>query len=336
MEMNTAIIGLGYWGKNLLRNVVLNHQTSKLFICDTDQDRMYAADSMYKVTGGYSNPEKVFENEDINNVIIATPTKTHFKLAYQALNAGKNVLVEKPMTTSSEETKTLIALAEEKNKILMVDHVYLYNPAVLKLKQLINDTQKIGPINYIDSTRINLGIYQEDVNVLWDLACHDISIINYLIHETPTSVRAIGRINPHHGVEDIAYLFMQYPSDLLVQVNSSWASPVKMRKMIIGGGKQMIIYDDIEPTNKLTIYDYESKVIDDRNKSKLTDYRLGNISLPKYEPEEALKNVISSFYASVVSGIPPLADGKNALEVIKILESAQESLKLGGLNVPIA
>ena len=328
--MNIGLVGLGYWGKNLLRNIAANSSTENIYVCDVNPTKISFVESLYRLKTTYLSIEDMLGNSTVQCVVVATPTGTHYEIAKQVLCAGKHVLIEKPMTTSGEQAKELIELAQNRGLVLMVDHVYLYHPAVVKLKNCIRGAH----INYIDSTRINLGIYQEDVNVLWDLACHDISIINYLIEERPISVRAIGRINPIHGFEDLAYLFLHYSSGLLVQVNASWSSPVKIRKMIIGAETQMFIFDDIERANRLTIYDYEANIKQDDNKNQLTDYRLGDVTLPKYEPEEALKNVIDSFYSSIKSGMPPLADGTNALSVIEILEYAQKSLKLGGHLIP--
>lgn len=335
MKLNVALVGLGYWGKNLLRNIVADKLTGDVFLCDSNSVRIDEAMALYKFSEVYLALEDVLSNQQIDCVVIATPTSSHYTIAARCLKAGKHVLVEKPITTSATEAEELIKIATAKQKILMVDHVYLYHPAVKKLKDCIDNYATIGRINYIDSTRINLGIYQEDVNVLWDLACHDVSIVNYLIAEKPTAVRAIGRLNPWHGVEDLSYMFLHYPSGLLVQVNSSWSSPVKIRNMIIGGEKQMIIYDDIEPTNKITIYDYEANIKPDENKIHLKDYRLGNVTLPKYEPEEALTNVIHAFYLAIINQKPPLSDGENGLNVVKILESAQKSLTLGGALIEL-
>ncbi len=333
-KINIGLIGYGYWGNNILRNLMEQTHSGTITVCDSNPNRIAALKAIYFPLGVTSNDEEVFFHPDIQAVIIATPTSSHFELAKKALQNKKHVLVEKPLCTSSKEVEELIDIAAENNLVLMVDHIFLYNPVVSQLKKYITQ-EFLGKINYIDATRINLGIYQNDTNVLWDLACHDISIINFLTSEKPESVRAIGRINPAHGVEDIAYLFLYYASGLLVQINSSWASPVKMRKMIIGGEKRMIIYDDIESTNKLIIYDYEHSQNIDESKSKLIDYRLGNITIPKYEISEALKNVIQEFYDCILQNKKPLADGMNAIDVVIILEKAQESLKLNGATIPI-
>jgi predicted dehydrogenase len=333
--INTALIGYGYWGKNLLRNISENPLTGEIFLLDTNIEKFEKAQSLYKTIKVIDSIDEICQNASIESVVVATPTEKHFEHTKKLLLAGKHVLVEKPITTSSTQAKELMEIAASNNLTLMVDHIFLYNPAVLKLRDLIADNIKFGNLTYIDSTRVNLGIYQQDTNVLWDLACHDVSIVNFLTKEKPDKVRAIGRLNSIHNIEDIVYIFLFYKSGLMVQINSSWASPVKMRKMIIGGNKQMIIYDDIEPTNKLVVYDYEvnTEVLND--KSKLTDYRLGNISIPKYLPEEALKNVIQAFYHSIITGTPPLANGSNALDVVTILECANESLMNNGTLIQI-
>ncbi len=330
----TCLVGCGYWGKNILRNLFELKALSELLMYDTETAKMTSIKNAFQDISIASSWEAVLQS-DVDSVIIATPTKTHYELAKTALLAGKHVLVEKPMTTSVKQALELGKIAEERGLILMVDHIFLYNPVVKKMKEYFT-SDFLGKINYIDTTRINLGIYQNDINVLWDLACHDISIVNYLIDESPKSVRAVGRINPKHGLEDIAYLFLYYSSNLLVQINSSWASPVKMRKMIVGGDERMLIYNDIEPTNKLTIYDYEHDMALDTNKNRLTDYRLGNITIPKYEQQEPLKNVIQEFFYCIATKKLPLTDAQNAIDVIRILEKAQESLKLDGAKLPLS
>lgn len=334
-KINIALIGYGYWGTNILRNLIEQVASAKITVCDSNPDRLNVIKSIYATVNTTSDTQHIFADPDINAVIISTPTSSHYNLAKQALQNKKHVLVEKPLCTSADQIKELVAIAEANRLVLMVDHIYLYNPVVRQLKNYITP-DFLGKVNYIDATRINLGIYQTDTNVLWDLACHDISIINFLIGETPQSVRAIGRKSAAHGVEDVAYLFLHYASGMLVQINSSWASPVKIRNMIIGGEKRMIIYDDIQSTNKLTIYDYESLNTADNNKAKLVDYRLGNITIPKYDLSEPLKNVIQEFYDCINQQTKPFADGQNALQVVKILQAAQESLTLNGVIIPLS
>ena len=306
----------------------------ELIVAETSEVKRNQLKAQYPNLLVFDNADELLELENLSAVVIAAETSMHYQLAKKALFFGKHVLVEKPITTSLVEAEELVELAKNSGKILMVDHVFLYHPAVMKMKEYFK-LNELGKINYIDSTRVNLGIYQQDVNVLWDLACHDIAIINFLVDELPQSVRAIGRLNQEHGAEDIAYLFLYYPSGILVQINSSWASPVKMRKMIVGGEKKMLIYDDIEPSNKLTIFEYEHNYIKDESKSKLTDYRLGNIIIPKFESTEALKNVLEEFVRCILTNSQPLASGESALPVVNILEKAQQSLNQNGTIIPL-
>ncbi len=331
-SINVALIGHGYWGKNLLRNLIENSDSGNIYLCDSNSSR--ATTVIYPTSNitSCSNWEDVAINKNIDAVVIATPTSTHYSIAKRCLSEGKHVLVEKPLCTSTQEAEELCELAEKNGLVLMVDHIYLYNPIVRQLKGFLQCSD-FGKMNYIDSTRINLGIYQKDTNVLWDLACHDISIINYLLEEKPYSVRAIGKINSFHSMEDIVYLFLSYASGLLVHINTSWASPVKMRKMILGGEKRMIIYDDIEPTNKLTIYDYDQNMPQDTDKSFLIDYRLGNITIPKCEIQEPLKNVVAEFYKCIQQNGQSLTNGRHATETVRILEVAQHSLNKDGALV---
>ncbi len=251
-------------------------------------------------------------------------------MAKAALLSGKHVFVEKPMVTSVREAEALAAIADAQGLTLMVDHTFVYNPVVNRIKEELR-TGSCGKVNYIDSTRINLGIYQSDVNVLWDLACHDLSIVFHIIDEQPCHVRAVGRVNPEWRTEDLAYLFLHYTSGLLVQMSASWASPVKIRRMIIGAEKKMMIYDDIEPANKLVIHDYAPTTPVSRGKSAaLTDYRLGSSTIPKYDLLEPLACAVDDFCKCVKAGSRPIADADSAIKVIRVLEHAEQSLRENG------
>lgn len=332
--MKVCLIGYGYWGKNLLRNLVELSAGWEVCLAEQNPDKVALARQLYPNVTIYLNAEEAINDKEIAAIVIATETVSHYKLALESLLAGKHVLVEKPLTNSLSDALVLAKVASERDLVLITDHVFLYHPVVRKMKEYFSSGY-LGRINYIDATRINLGIYQRDINVMWDLACHDISIVLYLIPEKPIAVRALGRVNPEHGSEDLVYLFLRYSDGLLVQVNASWASPVKMRKIIVGGEKRMLIYDDIEPTEKLKVYEYEHQVVTDEHKSYLTDYRLGNVLIPKYERTEALKNVILEFYDCIRTQKRPLSDSIISVEVIRILESAQESLKQGGIEISL-
>jgi predicted dehydrogenase len=334
MALNACLIGYGYWGRNLLRNIVETKQCEKIYLVEKDAEKAAEAKMIYPSLEIGCDINSILQDEKVNVVIIATPTPTHFELAEKCLKQKKHVLVEKPATTSLAEIISLDKLATENGCTFMVDHIYLYHPIIRQLKSYFTN-DFLGDVHYIDATRINLGIYQKDTNVIWDLACHDIAIVSYLLDQMPTHVQAIGRKNNLHEIEDLAYVFLYYANNLLVQINSSWASPAKMRKIIIGGEKRMIVYDDLEPTNKLIIYDYEHTKNSDKNKSKLADYRLGNISIPKTELKEALTCVLAEFFDCVKQGKQPLANGQNAIAVIRILEKAQSSLFSGGEKISI-
>lgn len=330
--INVALIGYGYWGTNILRNIVESPNFGDIYIFDTNPEKTKKAKQQYSqviVTPSY---EEILSNEAIEAVILSTPTNTHFSMARLALLHAKHLLVEKPMTTSLREAKELAALAKEKDLVLLVDHIFIYSSAVKKLRTYFNDDQ-IGRLNYIDSTRVNLGVYQRHTNVLWDLACHDIAIINYLIDEHPIAVSAIAKKNEQYDVEDLAYLFLYYKSGLMVHINTSWASPVKIRKMIIGGEKKLIIYDDIEPSNKLTVYDFDNSIAEDDDKKTLVDYRLGNIVIPKFEVVESLKTCLQDFFEAIVDHREPVSGAGSALVVISIIEGAIRSLADGGAKI---
>lgn len=333
-RINPLLCGYGYWGKNLLRNIIENPKTGSVCVCDVETEKLKTISSSQLVIAKETSASHAIMNQQVNAVVIATPTSTHYELTKRALIAGKHVLVEKPFCTSTKQANELCKLAQDRGLVLMIDHIYLFNPVVRQLKEYVSETAT-GAVNYIDSTRINLGVYQKDTNVLWDLACHDVSIMNYLIPEKPSSVSTVGRMNSIHNIEDVVYVFLKYPSGLLVHINASWASPVKMRKMLIGAEKRMLIYDDIEPTNKLTIYDYNHNEKPDSGKSFLIDYRLGNITIPKCDIQEPLKNVVAEFYRCISTGSEPISSGKMAVETVRVLECAQQSLNAGGMQIEL-
>lgn len=278
-------------------------------------------------------PEDVFSNAEIDAIIIATPVFTHFDLAKKALENGKHVLLEKPMTSSVAEAEKLIELAAAKQKVLMVDHTFLYTGAIQKMKKMI-DAGEIGKIKYFDSTRINLGLFQPDVNVLWDLAPHDLSILNYLVKDKPRSVQATGISHTNNGIENIAYLTINYESDFIAHFNCSWTSPVKIRLMLIGGDKRMIVFNDLEPTEKIKVYDtgYSHQTDEEKNRV-LVDYRVGDIYIPKVEAKEALASMAADFISAIINHTQPISDEQSGLEVIRILEAAQRSIKSNGKEI---
>ena len=331
--MNVAIIGFGYWGPNLVRNFNAVADCKVKYVCDFRKERLTIVNRQYPSVITTADLEEVLNDETIDAVIIATPVFTHFDLAKKALLKNKHVLIEKPMTSTSAEAIELNELAQKFSKLLMVDHTFLYTGAVQKMKQLI-DSGSIGNIQYFDSTRINLGLFQSDINVLWDLAPHDISILNHLINDKPYSVNATGVSHTNNNIENIAYLTVNYKSGFIAHFNCSWTSPVKIRTMLIGGDKKMLVFNDLEPTEKIRIYDtgYDHKT-DEEKMRVLVDYRAGDVYMPKVDSKEALLGMASNFISSIKENKKPVSDFESGINVIKILEASQLSIKQNGKEI---
>ncbi len=330
-----AIIGYGYWGPNLVRNFANAKDCKVHTVVDFRTERLEVVKKNHINVNTTNNPEDVFNNNEIDAIVIATPVFTHFDLAKRALENGKHVLLEKPITSSVHEAEQLIEMADKYQKVLMVDHTFLYTGAVQKMKKMI-DADEIGNVKYFDSTRINLGLFQPDVNVLWDLAPHDISILNYLKSEKPYSVQATGISHTNNGIENIAFLTVNYQSDFIAHFNCSWTSPVKIRMMLIGGDKKMVVFNDLEPTEKIKIYDtgYNHKTDEEKNKI-LVDYRAGDIFIPKIENKEALAGMATDFISAIINNTTPISSFQSGLDVVKILEAAQTSIKNKGKEIII-
>jgi predicted dehydrogenase len=331
--VNVGIIGYGYWGPNLVRNFFAANDCCIKAVADARPERLKQLEKVFPTIEGVSDAYDIIYNPAIDAVVIATPVATHFTLAYKALAEGKHVLLEKPMTASVEEAEILINLAEQKGVLLMVDHTFLYTGAVQKIRQLV-DGRELGNIKYLDSTRINLGLFQSDVNVLWDLAPHDISILNYIVDERPYSVNATGITHTNNNIENIAYLTVNYASGFIAHFNCSWTSPVKVRMMLIGGDQKMILYNDLEPTEKIKVYDtgysYSS---DEEKKQVLVDYRTGDIHVPKLATIEALLGMANDFIGSIQEKKQPKSSCKLGLDVVRILEASNKSIKHNGREV---
>lgn len=331
--MKIGIIGFGYWGPNLLRNFSVLEGCKVEMVSDFRQERLNIVKKNYPTVTTTTNADDIFNNPSIDAVVIATPVFTHYELAKKALNLSKHVLVEKPMTASSVHAQELIDIAIKKNKVLMVDHTFLYTGAVQKMKQLV-DSGDIGNVNYFDSTRINLGLFQPDVNVLWDLAPHDISILTYLTPEKPTSINATGISHTKSDIENIAYMTVNFQSGLIAHFNCSWSSPVKIRMMLVGGDKKMIVFNDMEPTEKVKVYDTGYSIKTDEEKQRIRiDYRAGDIFIPKLQTNEALSLIAADFVNAITTGAKPISDCYLGLEVVKILEGAQKSIKEKGKEI---
>lgn len=331
--VNIGIIGFGYWGPNLLRNFAAVNDCCIKSVADQRPDRLQLLERVYPAIRRVVEADEIIYDAEIDAVIIATPVSTHFQLAKKALLQGKHVLVEKPMASSIHEGETLIRLAEKKKVLLMVDHTFLYTGAVEKMRQMI-ENDELGNIKYLDSTRINLGLFQPDINVLWDLAPHDISILNYIIKERPVSVNATGITHTHNGIENIAYLTLNYKSGFIAHCSCSWSSPVKVRMMLVGGDKKMILYNDLEPTEKIKVYDTRYIHSTDEEKKKiLVDYRIGDIHVPKINTNEALLGMAADFITCITECKESRSTARLGLDVVRILEASDKSIKNNGREV---
>ncbi len=333
--MNIAIIGYGYWGPNLVRNFSAVSNCHVKYVIDSRTERLETVKKGYPNVQVNTSPDAAINDASIDAVVIATPVFAHYSLAKQALTNGKHVLIEKPMTATVAEAEELIELANRNNLLLMVDHTFLYTGAIKKMKELV-DTNVLGDIQYFDSTRINLGLFQPDVNVLWDLAPHDISMLLYLIEQKPYSVNATGISHTNNGIENIAYLTVNYTNGFIAHFSCSWTSPVKLRTLLVGGDKKMVVFNDLEPSEKIRVYDtgYNFKT-DEEKKRLLVDYRTGDVFIPKLEMKEALLGMANDFINCIENKGTPISNANLGLEVIKILEAAQQSIKQNGKEIKL-
>jgi predicted dehydrogenase len=323
--LRLGVIGYGYWGPNVVRNF-LGHQDCKIVtICDKSSAalaRVLAAHPGIRVT---TDPDAVLLATDIDAVAIVTPVSYHYELAKKALENGKHVFVEKPFTTTSAEAEALIQLAEHRRLQIMVDHTFLFTGAVRKIKQLIDDGT-LGRLYYYDSTRVNLGLFQHDVNVLWDLAPHDLAIMDYLVGVEPELVVATGGAHVNN-LENIAYLTVYFPNNVLAHINVNWLSPVKMRTTMVGGQKRMLVWNDLDLAEKIRIYDKGAEVKNESGMhAALVSYRTGDMYAPKIEETEALKVETRYFLDCILNGTTPINDGLAGFRVVRILEAAEKSL----------
>jgi predicted dehydrogenase len=337
--INAAVIGYGYWGPNLVRNFIDNPDSNLLYVCDLDEARVKNLKIRYPQIKTTTNYKDILHDDSVQLVAIATPVSTHYRIAKDALNAGKHVLLEKPMTVRISEAEKLIDLAAKKNLILFVDHTFIYTGAVRHIRDLIA-AGHLGDIYYFDSVRVNLGLFQHDVNVIWDLAPHDFSIMDYFISEKPVSVSAIGSACVLGEVEEIAYITVRFVSGLIAHFNVNWMSPVKIRRLMIGGSKKMVVFDDLIPDEKIKIYD-KGLLLDLKKKSKdevykkIIQYRIGDMYSPKIESSEALKTEIAHLIDCIKHNKKPTTDGEAGLRVVKLLDAAHRSLCKGSACVKI-
>lgn len=325
--IRVGVIGYGYWGPNIVRNFTTIEGSEVVSVCDINRDVLTLAKKNYPGVDVTNDCDELISARDIDAVAVVTPVSTHFELAKKVLRNGKHLFIEKPFTSTAEEAEELIELADRKNLIIMVDHTFIFTGAVRKIKQLI-DNNVLGDILYFDSMRVNLGLFQHDFNVIWDLAPHDLSVMDYLIKEKPSAVVATGKAHFNNGLEDIAYISIYFPNDIIAHINVNWLSPVKVRTTLIGGQKKMLVWNDLSVDEKIKVYDKGVDIINREGiYNLLIDYRSGDMWVPKVSQTEALRTETEYFIDCILNNKTPINDGEAGLRVVKILQAADKSLK---------
>jgi predicted dehydrogenase len=336
MAVKVGIIGLGYWGPNLVRNFVSAGESQVVICCDVRQERCQKIAALYPGIEFTRRADEVLTCPEVDAVAIVTPPCTHYSLAKQALNAGKHVLVTKPLTNDVAQAEELVDLAEQKGLVLQVDHTFIYHPAVEKLKEIMVRGE-LGDVYYFDSVRINLGLFQSDVSVIWDLAPHDISIMQHLMDRPVRWVQAVGACHAGQRVESMAYITVQFADNVLGHCHVNWLAPMKMRLFVIGGSRRMAVYDDNMVTEKVKLYDKGVSLNSiDGLYEALVQYRNGDMYAPAIDNSEALGREIRHFLFCIQHGKRPLTDGRAGLAVVRILAAAEESIRTEGQRILLA
>jgi len=327
-----GVIGYGYWGPNVVRNLDQLDGVKVLAVCDKSSAARKRLNKSYPQIDVTSDPAELIASSKIDAIAVVTPVWTHYELAKAALENGKHVFVEKPFTSNVAQAEELINLAARKNLKIMVDHTFLFTGAVRKIKQLLDD-DALGKLLYYDSTRVNLGLFQHDVNVVWDLAPHDLSIMNYLIQESPEAISATGQTHLN-GHEDVAFMTVYFPNKIIAHLNVNWLSPVKVRTTLIGGEKKMLVWNDLEADEKIKLYDKGVNVTSQEGVyNLLVNYRSGDMWAPKIEQVEALHRELGYFVECIQKDKTPMNDGVTGLQVVRMLEAASKSMRQRGALV---
>lgn len=332
-----AVVGVGYWGPNLVRNLMSSGELDGVIAVDTDAARLKKVCQQFPGLDGSSDLGEVLRRADVEAVVVAAPVRFHYPIAKAALEAGKHVLVEKPITMNSAQARELIDLADARHLTLMVDHTFIFTGAVEKIADVARSGD-FGNFYYVDSVRINLGLFQHDINVIWDLAPHDLSIVNHVLQRKPQVIRATGMCHTNSGLVDVAYLNAEYADNIGANFHVNWLSPTKVRQMIFAGSNRMIVWNDIEAAEKVRVYDRGIQVAQaDREGQYITqiNYRTGDAWLPKLDPTEALRKITAHFIDCYRTGREPLTSGRDGLDVVLSLEAAEMSLANGGRPVAI-
>ncbi len=332
--IKVGVIGFGYWGPNVARNFNLPGISQVVAIADKSKNCLARAEQAFPQAKVTADAKDILESSEIDVVAVVTPVWTHFEIAKAALNHGKHVFVEKPFTASVAQAEELIELAARKKLQIMVDHTFLFTGAVRKIRQLV-DEGTLGNLFYYDSMRVNLGLFQHDINVIWDLAPHDLSIMDYVIQKEPEAMVATGEKHLNNLV-DIAFLTIYFPGNVVAHINVNWLSPVKVRTTLIGGEKKMVVWNDLEADEKIKIYDKGVSVKNGEGMyNLLVSYRSGDMWAPRVEQTEALKAEVTHFMDCIAAGRAPINDGVAGLRVVRLLEAAEKSLQARGKLVEI-
>ena len=334
--INVGVIGYGYWGPNLVRNFAETSGCRIHSVSDFRPERLALAAGRYPGVRVTTRPDELITDPDVDAVVVATPVSSHFALAAKALAEGKHVLVEKPLTTTSELGAQLIELADRRGLTLMVDHTFVYTGAVQKLRQLVHGGE-LGDLYYFDSERINLGLFQQDVDVIWDLAVHDLSIMDYVLPLRPTAVSVTGMSHVPGAPANVAFLTLFFPGQTIAHVHVNWLAPVKLRRVLVGGSRKMAIYDEMERSEPIKVYDKGLMTSDGAQSTDRLriDYRIGDMWAPHVDPTEALKVEAQHFVRCVERRETPLTDGEMGLRVVRILEAASRSMAARGALVDL-
>lgn len=329
-KINVGVLGCGYWGPNLIRNFLNNKGCGQVIACDLDQSKLDLIQVRYPSLKVTQDCQRLLGSDQVDAVAIATPVNTHFQLTREALQAGKHAFVEKPFTASSAEARQLINLAQEKELTLMVGHTFEYSPPVVKIGELISQGT-LGDIYFISSSRVNLGLHRKDVSVIWDLASHDFSILFSWLQSSPLRITALGKDYVQHGIPDVAFINMEFPSGCVAHIEVSWLAPSKLRRTAVIGSEKMLVYDDTEVMEKVKIYDkgVAYKDPDSFGEFQLS-YRAGDIISPRLDNYEPLSVEVSHFFECIRTGQKPKTDGLSGLRVVQALEAAQSSLEKNG------
>jgi len=336
-EIGLSVVGCGYWGPNLIRNFFSTPGCRVKKVYDLAPERLAYIQNLYSSVEVTTNFETILEDNEIDAIVIATPVHTHFGLAKQSLQAGKHVYIEKPMASSVAQCEELNELAAAEDRIIMVGHTFIYSSPVQKIKGIV-DSKVLGDIYYISSQRLNLGLFQKDINVTWDLAPHDLSIILYMLDQSPISVNCQGNAHINANIEDVTSLTMEFPDKTFSIIQSSWLDPNKIRKMTIVGSKKMLVYDDNEPLEKIRLYDKHVEVPPhyDTFAEFHYSYHYGDLYIPYIKHVEPLKILCQHFLFCIQTGMKPQTSGLEGIEVVRVLEAASKSLKRGGEKVWLA